>query len=87
MPKERKDKGACKAIPTEAMVIATELRKELPERSAERIQQLLEKQGHKVARSTLERHLRQQGYSGKEIKLKQAQSVSRRFNRVGRNTL
>lgn len=87
MPKERKDKGACKAIPTQTMALATELRKELPERSAERIQQLLERQGHKVARSTLERHLRQQGFSGKEIKQKQAQSVSRRFNRVGRNTL
>lgn len=87
IPKERKDKGICKAIPVDAMVLATELRKELPERSAKRIQQLLEKQGHHVARSTLERHLRQQGYSGKEIKRTQAQSVSRRFNRIGRNTL
>jgi len=87
MPKERKDKGVCKAIAPETMTLAAELRKELPERSAERIQQLLEKQGHHVARSTLERHLRQQGFSGKEIKQKQAQSVSRRFNRVGRNTL
>lgn len=87
IPKERKDKGECKAISAEAIALATELRKELPERSAERIQQLLQKQGHKVARSTLERHLRQQGYSGKELKQKHAQSVSRRFNRVGRNTL
>jgi transposase InsO family protein len=87
LPKERKDKGSCKAIAPEALALATELRKELPERSAERIQQLLEKQGHTVARSTLDRHLRQQGLSGKEIKQKQAQSVSRRFNRIGRNTL
>jgi transposase InsO family protein len=87
LPKERKDKGTCNAIPVEALELASQYRKELPMRSAERIQQLLKAQGHVVARSTLERHLRQQGLSGKEIKSGQNQVTSRRFNRQGRNTL
>ena len=87
LPKDRRDKGACKAIPPEALALAAALRRELPARSAERIQQLLAAEGYSVARSTLERHLRQQGLSGREIKVEQKQVVGRRFNRVGRNTL
>lgn len=87
LPRERKDKGSCKAIPEQALKLAAELRQELPARSAERIQQLLASEGFSVARSTLERHLRQQGLSGREIKATQKQVASRRFNRVGRNTL
>ncbi len=87
VPNERSDKGSSKAIPAEALQIAAELRRELPARSAERIQQMLAGEGYRVARSTLERHLRQQGLSGKEIKAEQKQVASRRFNRVGRNTL
>jgi len=87
LPKARRDKGSCKAIPEAALKLAAELREELPRRSAERIQQLLASEGYRVARSTLERHLRQQGLSGREIKAQQKQVVSRRFNRVGRNTL
>ena len=87
LPRERKDKGSCKAISAEALEMAAELRRELPGRSAERIQQLLASEGYSVARSTLERHLRQQGLSGREIKVEQKQVASRRFNRVGRNTL
>ncbi len=90
LPRERQDKGSCKAIPPEALKLAVELRQELPARSAERIQQLLASEGHVVARSTLERHLRQQGLSGREIKAEQksaSRGPSRRFNRVGRNTL
>ena len=87
VPEERKDKGSSKAIPDEALQIAADLRRELPARSAERIQQMLAGEGYTVARSTLERHLRQQGLSGKEIKAEQKQIASRRFNRVGRNTL
>jgi putative transposase len=87
LPRERKDKGSCKAIPAEALEIAAELRKELPARSAQRVQQLLAAEGYKVARSTLERQLRLQGLSGREIKAAQKQVVSRRFNRQGRNTL
>jgi len=87
LPGERRDKGSCKAIPAEALQIAAELRRELPARSAERIQQLLAGEGYAVARSTLERHLRQRGLSGREIKAGQKQTASRRFNRQGRNTL
>ena len=87
LPRERKDKGTCKAIPPEALKLAAELRQELPSRSAERIQRLLASEGYSVARSTLERHLRQQGLSGREIKAERKQVASRRFNRQGRNTL
>jgi len=87
LPRERKDKGVCKAISPEALLIAAELRRELPARSAERIQQILAGEGYSVARSTLERHLRQQGLSGRKIKAEQKQVFSRRFNRQGRNTL
>lgn len=90
LPRERQDKGSCKTIPPEALKLAAELRQELPARSAERIQQLLDSEGYVVARSTLERHLRQQGLSGREITAEQksaSRGPSRRFNRVGRNTL
>ena len=87
LPRERKDKGVSKAIPTEALNMAVQLRQELPGRSAERIQELLASEGYNVARSTLERHLRQRGLSGRELKAAQKQIMSRRFNRVGRNTL
>ena len=87
LPRERKDKGTSKAIPEAALKLAAEIRQELPGRSAERIQQVLASEGYRVARSTLERHLRQQGLSGREIKAAQKQVASRRFNRQGRNTL
>jgi transposase InsO family protein len=87
LPKARRDKGSCKAIPEAALKLAAEMREELPRRSAERIQQMLASEGYHVARSTLERQLRQRGLSAREIKAEQKQVVSRRFNRVGRNTL
>ena len=87
LPRERRDKGSCKAIPAEVLEMAAELRQELPGRSAERIQQVLASEGYRVARSTLERHLRHRGLSGREIKAEQKQVASRRFNRQGRNTL
>lgn len=87
LARERKDKGSCKSIPAEVLQIAAELRQELPARSAQRVQQLLAAEGYKVARSTLERQLRLQGLSGREIKAAQKRVVSRRFNRQGRNTL
>jgi transposase InsO family protein len=87
LPGVRKDKGSSRAIPAEALKMAASFRRELPGRSAERIQQLLAAEGYDVARSTLERHLREQGLSGREIKVEQKQVGGRRFNRVGRNTL
>lgn len=87
LPRARKDKGSSKAISGEVLQIAAEMRQEVPGRSAKRIQQLLESEGHRVARSTLERQLRLQGLSGREIKAGQKPSAGRRFNRQGRNTL
>ncbi len=87
LPRERRDKGSCKSIPPEALKLAAELRQDLPGRSAERICQLLAGEGFTVARSTLERHLRRQGLSGREIQTERKQVASRRFNRRGRNTL
>lgn len=87
MLRERKDKGSSRSIPEEALKLAAQLRQEVPERSAERIQEILASEGYRVARSTLERHLRQQGLSGRQIQIEQKQVTSRRFNRVGRNTL
>jgi transposase InsO family protein len=87
LPRERRDKGICKAIPLEVLQKAAELRRELPGRSAQRIQQLLAGEGYTVARSTLERHLRKLGLSPRKIKSEQGYVLSRRFNRQGRNTL
>jgi putative transposase len=87
LPRGRKDKGTSKAIPAEALTMAAQLRQELPARSATRIQELLASEGYSVARSTLERHLRQQGLSGRELKTVQQSVSGRRFNRQGRNTL
>src|SRR3972149_8614887 len=83
-PAERRDKGSCKTIPPEALKLAARLRQELPGRSAERIQQLLASEGFQVSRSTLERHLRQQGLSPRELQAEPKRVASRRFNRVGR---
>jgi len=87
VPAERQDKGRSKAIPEAALKMAMDLRQELPSRSAERIQQLLAAEGYPVSRSTLERQLRRRGLSGREIQAARKEVASRRFQRVGRNTL
>jgi len=85
---ERKDKGVSKSISPEALDLAEQMRRELPRRSAGLICELLEREGHKVARSTLERHLRLKGLSCKQLTAEaQAGGTTRRFVRVGRNTL
>ena len=85
---ERHDKGMSKSISPEVLALAEEMRRELPRRSAGLICELLEHEGHKVARSTLERHLREKGLSGKQLRMEaKAGGVTRRFERVGRNTL
>jgi transposase InsO family protein len=64
------------------------MRRELPRRSAGLICELLEQEGHKVARSTLERQLRENGFSRKElVSASKIGGATRRFQRVGRNTL
>jgi transposase InsO family protein len=85
---ERSDKGGSKRITQDALELAEEMRRELPRRSAGLICELLEQEGHKVARSTLERHLRIRGLSCKELTIAaKAGGATRRFVRVGRNTL
>jgi transposase InsO family protein len=85
---ERSDKGVSKSISPEALSLAEEIRRELPRRSARLICKLLEEEGHKVARSTLERQLREKGLSGKELNAEtKSGGATRRFVRVGRNTL
>ena len=85
---ERNDKGVSKSISPEALSLAEEIRRELPRRSAGLICELLEREGHKVARSTLERHLREKGLSCKQLAAESnAGGATRRFVRVGRNTL
>lgn len=88
VPRERSDKGRSKSISSEALSLAEEMRRELPRRSAGLICELLEREGHKVARSTLERHLRMKGLSGKQLATEaRSGRATRRFVRVGRNTL
>lgn len=84
----RKDKGLCKALSPEVLALAEACRKELPRRSAGLIHDWLKHQGHTVARSTLERHLRQRGLSGRALMAQGATpGAGRRFVRIGRNTL
>jgi transposase InsO family protein len=86
--RERSDKGVSKTISPEALALAEDMRRELPRRSAGLICELLEHEGHKVARSTLERQLREKGLSGKQLRAEtKAGGATRRFVRLGRNTL
>jgi transposase InsO family protein len=85
---ERIDKGKSKSITDEVLAKAEQYRKELPRRSAGLICELLESEGHKVARSTLERVLRVRGLSGRQLAKEAKRSPgTRRFVRIGRNTL
>lgn len=86
--RERSDKGISKSISAEALELAGQMRRELPRRSAGLICSLLKREGHKAARSTLERQLRLKGLSGKRLSLEEKTgTATRRFVRVGRNTL
>jgi transposase InsO family protein len=85
---ERADKGLSKSISPETLALAEEMRRELPRRSAGLICELLEREGHKAARSTLERQLREKGLSGKQLTSEaKTGGATRRFVRIGRNTL
>ena len=86
--KERMDKGSNKSIPPEALALAEQYRRELPGRSAKLLCEILAREGFEVARSTLERHLRLKGLSGKQLASElKGSPQTRRFVRVGRNTL
>ena len=85
---ERTDKGVSKTISAEVLSMAEEMRRELPRRSAGLICELLEREGYNVARSTLERQLREKGLSGKQFRAEtKAGGATRRFVRDGRNSL
>ena len=88
-PKVRKDKGSRRSLSDEAFEQAKEMRRELPERSAERIRDVLLADGHRVTRSTLERHLRQEGFSARILKKEGNISPNRgrRFQHSQRNSL
>lgn len=86
--KERRDKGMSRALSPEALELAQKLRKELPERSAGRLCELLEAGGHRAKRSTLERQLRQNGFSGRVLKRERSPGTTgRRFRHEQRNSL
>jgi putative transposase len=87
VPAVRKDKGKSKAIAPDVLALAEECRRELPRRSAGMIRDWLRSEGHEVARSTLERQLRQRGLSGRELRLDAKTGAGRRFVRLGRNSL
>jgi putative transposase len=67
LPKPRKDKGALRAFPPEVLTRAIELRRESPRRSVKRLVELLGQDfphlRDSLARGTLDRHLRLQGWS------------------------
>jgi transposase InsO family protein len=88
-PKERKDKGTRRALSDEALELAQELRKELPERSAERVRDVLLANGHRATRSTLDRHLRLSGHSARILKRESSAEPNRgrRFQHSQRNSL
>jgi transposase InsO family protein len=86
--RERSDKGQSKSISPKALELAEQMRRELPRRSAGLICDLLGREGHKVARSTLERHLRLKGLSGRQLASEAKRGgATRRFVRIGRNSL
>lgn len=86
LPKSRSDKGVTKSIEANALEIAIKYKKELPSRSVDRIQALLKLEGIEVARSTLDRQLRQHGATKKELQVVPLKN-GRRFTRSARNIL
>lgn len=92
IPKERCDAGEVKAVPEEILQRASEIKKELPERSVRRIIRILEGEGvaqkGEISRSTLSRHLKNMGLSTSELKRTiNRGTAAHRFVRSGRNTL
>jgi transposase InsO family protein len=88
-PKSRPDAGTFKAIPQPILEMAMQCRAELPERSVRNIITILEKEGHiekgSVSQSTLTKNLAALGYNTKQ--LRSGTPATRRFVRIGRNTL
>jgi len=73
-PVKRKDKGFGKAISPEVLLMAAELRRELPARSAERIRSSWREKVIASPARHWNGHLRQAGAERTEIKVEQKQS-------------
>jgi len=90
-PAGRANAGTFKAIPADILETAMQCRRELPERSVRNIVTILEKEGHiekgAVSRSTLSHNLLALGHSTKQLRHDTGTKATRRFVRVGRNTL
>jgi len=90
-PVGRPETGSFKAIPADILALATQLRQELPERSARSIITILEKEGRvakgAISRSTLSHNLSALGCSTSQLRTESGTSAARRFVRKGRNTL
>jgi len=90
-PPKSSQAGIFKAIPKEILELAKQYREELPERSVRSIITILEKEGHiekgSISRSTLTHNLATLGYSTKQLRTTIGTPATRRFVRVGRNTL
>ncbi|MDR0302940.1 MAG: IS481 family transposase [Treponema sp.] len=89
LKKERYDKGASKSLADSILEEAIQLRRELPGRSVRRIISILESEGiagsGQISKSTLSRHLAQNGCSPAEAKTNQP--VTKRFQKENRNAL
>lgn len=89
MPKNRSDYGLCRAIDESLLTEAMLLKEELPERSVNRIIQILEGEKRvtpgKIARSTLTRQLTAKGLTRQEL-LKD-KTGHRRFQKEHRNQM
>jgi transposase InsO family protein len=90
-PKSRPDAGTFKAIPQPILELAMQFREELPERSVRSIITILEKEGHvekgSISQRTLTQNLSALGYSTSQLRTTLGTPATRRFVRVGRNTL
>ena len=86
----RGDKGTSKSLSADILKEAIQLRRELPGRSVRRIITILESEGFiksgQAAKSTLWRHLKQNGASSADIKAN-AVTATRRFQKECRNAL
>jgi putative transposase len=92
LPKPRNDIGQQRAISSEILDRAIEIKQELPERSVRRIIKILEGEGivnkGSVSRSTLSRHLLKMGFGAKDFRnIRVEGTAARRFVKNGRNTL
>ena len=87
----KSSKGTSRAISTDVIEKAIELRLELPSRSTRRILAILEGEGHispdSVAKSTLCRQMRQRGFGADQVKSGARQTATKRFQKQHRNAL